>query len=152
MITLLRTTSINNDFIALVKHLDADLARRDGDDHAFYAQFNKIDSIKHVVVAYSNNTPVACGAIKPYNETTMEIKRMYTTEDYRSQGIASKLLSELEQWATELAYKTCILETGIKQPEAIKLYSKNGYHLIPNYGQYTNVAESKCFEKHLNNF
>lgn len=149
MITLLRTTSQNNDFITLVKRLDADLAVRDGDDHAFYAQFNKIDTINHVVVAYSNNKPVACGAFKPYNKTTVEIKRMYTCEESRGKGIASKVLEELEHWAVQLSYKTCILETGIKQPEAIKLYEKNNYLIIPNYGQYANVSDSKCFEKHL---
>ncbi|GAA4294667.1 GNAT family N-acetyltransferase [Aestuariibaculum suncheonense] len=150
MITLLRTTSTNNDFIALVKLLDTDLAKRDDDDHAFYAQFNKIDSINYVVVAYKDNVPIACGAIKPCNSTTMEIKRMYTAEDYRGKGIASLVLAELEQWASQLSYTTCILETGIKQPEAIKLYEKNGYQNIPNYGQYADVSESKCFEKHLN--
>jgi GNAT superfamily N-acetyltransferase len=149
MIRIIRTDSDNPDFIDLVKHLDADLAERDGDDHSFYAQFNKINKIKYVVVAYENSKPVGCGAIKEYAPNTMEIKRMYTLPENRGKGIASKVLTELEIWAAELSYEKCILETGKKQPEAIALYKKNGYKLIPNYGQYVEAENSVCFEKDI---
>ena len=149
MIRITRSDSDNQDFIQLVKHLDADLAERDGEDHSFYAQFNKIDKIKYVVVAYENDQPVGCGAIKEYAPNTMEIKRMYTSSESRGKGIASKILSELEKWASELSYEKCILETGKKQPEAIGLYKKNGYKIIPNYGQYAEIENSLCFEKHI---
>ena len=149
MISLLRTNSDNQDFIELVKQLDADLAKRNGKDHPFYAQFNKIDKIKLVVVAYENGKPVACGAIKEFSPEVMEVKRMYTSPENRGKGIAGKVLSELEIWAGELSYKKCILETGKKQPEAIRLYKKSGYQTIPNYGQYAGVENSVCFEKTL---
>lgn len=149
MITLTRTNSENTDFIKLVRHLDADLAERDGSEHAFYAQFNKIAKIKHVVVAYEDDTPIGCGAIKEYETGTMEVKRMYTTPASRGKGIASRVLSELENWAAEMSCQKCVLETGIKQPEAIALYKKNGYQIIPNYGQYIGVDNSLCFEKLL---
>ena len=64
---IIRTNSENKDFIDLVKLLDADLAQRDGEDHSFYAQFNKIDTIKHAVVLYENDIPLACGAIKEFD-------------------------------------------------------------------------------------
>lgn len=144
---LLRTSSDNNDFIALVKLLDADLKVTDGDDHSFYDQFNKLDKIKHVVVAYNDGKPVGCGAIKEFDKNTMEIKRMYTSPKNRGKGIASKMLAELEKWAAEIAYNRCILETGIRQHGAIGLYNKSGYQLIPNYRQYSGVADSRCFEK-----
>lgn len=147
MIKIIRTNSDDQDFIDLVKSLDVDLAERDGNDHPFYAQFNKIDKIKYVVVAYENGKPIGCGAIKEYAPTTMEIKRMYTLPERRGKGIATKVLTELEKWATELSYEKCILETGRKQPEAIRLYKKNGYKLIPNYGQYSEIENSVCFEK-----
>jgi putative acetyltransferase len=149
MINLLRTDSENPDFVELVKLLDADLAIRDGKEHAFYAQFNKIDKIKYVVVAYDDNLPVSCGAIKEYNSITIEIKRMYTIPEKRGKGIAAGVLKELEVWAAELLYEKCVLETGKKQPEAIALYKRNGYKLIPNYGQYVNVGNSICFEKNI---
>ncbi len=149
MIQLFRTNSENKDFINLVKLLDADLANRDGDDHSFYAQFNKLDNIKHALVIYLNNKPVGCGAIKEFEPDSMEIKRMYTLPQFRGQSIATQILLELEKWATELGYKKCVLETGKRQPEAIQLYTKKGYKTIPNYGQYTNVENSLCFEKYL---
>ena len=149
MITILRTSSENKDFISLVNLLDADLALRDGNEHSFYHQFNKIDLIKYAVILYENNLAVACGSIKQLNSDTMEVKRMYTLPESRGKGLASLVISELESWARELSFKKCILETGKKQPEAIKLYKKNGYRLIPNYGQYTGVENSLCFEKDL---
>jgi putative acetyltransferase len=150
MINLIRTNSNNPDFIELIKYLDADLAKRDGEEHAFYAQFNTIDKIKYVVLAYENEKPVGCGAIKQYDADTMEIKRMYILPENRKKGIAAKILSELEKWSSELSYAKCILETGKKQPEAIGLYKKNGYTLISNYGQYADVENSLCFEKEIN--
>ena len=149
MIRIRRTDSDDHDFINLVKYLDADLARRDGKDHAFYARFNKIDKIKNAVVACENDKPVGCGAFKEYTPKIVEIKRMYTSPGSRGKGIASKILIELEKWATELSYEKCILETGKRQSEAVALYKKNGYQLIPNYGQYAGIENSQCFEKDL---
>lgn len=149
MISITRTDSNNKDFISLVKLLDTDLAERDGEDHPFYAQFNKIDKIKYVAVAYKNDKPVSCGAIKEYSSNTMEVKRMFTLPESRGKGIATRVLIELEKWTKELGYKNCILETGKKQPEAIALYKKNGYNLIPNFGQYAGVDNSICFKKEI---
>lgn len=149
MIRILRTDSENQDFIKLVKYLDADLAEKDGDENSFYAQFNKIDRIKHAVVLYDKDKPIGCGAIKEYEPNVVEIKRMYTSPESRGKGIATKILTELESWAAELFYEKCILETGKKQPEAIGLYKKKGYELIPNYGQYSDAKNSLCFGKQL---
>jgi len=144
-----KTDSSNIDFKNLVAALDADLAERDGEDHAFYDQFNKIDSIKYALVFYHENTPVACGAIKEFRKDAMEVKRMYTLPDFRGRGIASKTLIALEDWARDLGFTKCILETGKRQPEAIALYKKNNYKVTDNYGQYIGVENSVCFEKVL---
>ncbi|MBB6270927.1 GNAT superfamily N-acetyltransferase [Pedobacter cryoconitis] len=149
MIKLVRTDSENQDFINLVKHLDEYLAEKNSSTHSFYDQFNKIDKIKHVVVVYKDDQPIGCGAIKQYATNTMEIKRMYTSPNHRGKGIASNILTELEIWATELAYQNCILETGTERLDAIKLYKKNGYVLIPNYGQYAEIETSVCFQKEM---
>ena len=149
MIKIIRTDSSNKDFVDLVKLLDKELQIRDGAEHTFYAQYNKIDKIKNVVVAFYNDTAVGCGAIKEYDISTIEIKRMFVKDEYRSKGIATKILIELELWAGELGYNKCILETGLKQPEAIHLYKKNNYTIIPNYGQYSSVENSVCMEKVL---
>lgn len=149
MLTFLRTNSTHQDFISLVRHLDIELATIDGDEHDFYAQYNKIDKINHVIIAYENELPIACGAIKQFSENTMEVKRMYILAPYRGKGTASGVLIQLEKWAAEMNYSHCILETGIRQPDAIRLYGKNGYLPIPNYGQYAGVENSRCFEKAL---
>lgn len=149
MIQYTRTNSDNKDFQDLVKELDADLKIRDGEDHPFYAQFNKIDTIKNVIVVYQDGEPVGCGAIKKYSDEAAEIKRMYVPENRRGLGIASSILKEFEDWSRELNFEKCILETGNKQHEAIGLYKKNQYIIIPNYGQYENVENSVCFEKEL---
>ena len=151
MINLIRTNSDNSDFRELVALLDQDLQIRDGDEHSFYAQFNKIDKIRYVVVAYENETAVGCGAFKEYEPNVAEIKRMFVRPENRGRGIAGRILTELETWAKELNYSECILETGIKQPEAIRLYQKSGYETIPSYGQYLNVENSVCMKKSIRN-
>jgi putative acetyltransferase len=149
MFQLKRTHSSDSDFQQLVVELDKDLAIRDGDEHAFFTQYNQITHIQHVVVAYQNEMAVGCGAIKQYDDTTMEVKRMFILPEYRGKGFASMVLGELEKWALELGFHSCILETGKKQPEAIALYQKSRYLQIPNYGQYALVQSSVCFEKKL---
>jgi putative acetyltransferase len=72
---------------------------------------------------------------------------MYTARSNRGEGIANRVLAELERWAVELHYEKCILETGKTQVAAIRLYEKNGYKPITNYGQYAGVENSVCFEK-----
>lgn len=144
-----RTNSSHVDFIELVSLLDSELAIIDGEEHYFYAQYNKIDKINHVVIAYENNIAIACGAIKEFTTTAMEVKRMFTQPNHRSKGAASAILKELEKWAMELGYQTCVLETGKRQQDAVALYQKNGYQIILNYGQYIGVENSVCFEKTL---
>ena len=147
---MLRTDSDNPDFRQLVALLDRYLGEMDGEEHSFYAQYNKLDKIHHVVVAYRDGIAAGCGAIKAYSDNIAEVKRMYVHPEYRQQGIASHVLSELESWAGELKFDTCILETGKRQEEAIGLYRKMDYKVIENYGQYNGVENSVCMQKSLN--
>ena len=149
MIQITRIDANNNDLRQLVNKLDVELAGLDGDEHPFYAQFNKIDAIKFAVLAYENEVALGCGAIKEYEPGIMEIKRMYVIPAKRGIGVASAILHELEKWAKELGFEKCILETGKRQAAAIGLYLKQGYVQIPNYGQYKDVTNSLCFEKRL---
>ncbi len=144
-----RTNSTDIDFQNLVSLLDKDLAIRDGDEHTFYAQFNKVQNIKHVIVCYKDDKPIGCGAFKEYDKKNVEIKRMFVSPDYRGHGIGLNILQELELWALESGYAACVLETGKKQPEAISLYQKAGYAIIKNYGQYENVENSICMKKSI---
>ena len=149
MRTLVQTNSESNDFLYLIRFLDENLKILDGDDHAFYNQFNGVDQIKHVMVCYENEIPVGCGAFKKYDAATNEIKRMFVQPDYRGKGIASRILTELEVWAKSIGFNESILETGSMQTEAIHLYKKMGYKVISNYEPYVGVANSICFRKTL---
>lgn len=142
-----RTNEEDADFLSLVKLLDVELAERDGDEHGFYAQFNKPVGLSGVVVAYRDDESVGCGAFKKYDENSVEIKRMYVRPDRRGLRIAAEVLGELEVWANELGFSEYVLETGFKQPEAIALYKRSGYKVIPNYGQYIGVDNSVCMRK-----
>ena len=148
-IKTIRTNSKNTDFINLVKELDVYLKITDEDEHDFYNQFNSIDVLKEVVVTYVSENAVGCGAIKKFDNSIVEVKRMFVSLDNRGTGVAQKILQELETCAKELGYKKCILETGVRQVEAVKFYKKCGYKIIPNYGQYQGMENSICFEKKI---
>lgn len=147
MTTLKRTTVDDTDFLLLIELLDQEMALRDGKQHSFYSQFNNLDKIKNVVVYYEGKQAAGCGSFKAFNSHTIEIKRMFVHENFRRKGVGALILKELESWAAELNYAESILETGKKQPEAIQLYRKSGYTLIPNYEQYKNVENSLCMKK-----
>ena len=148
-IKIIRTNAWHPGFVSLVRELDAFLAVTDGDEHEFYDQFNKLDSIDHVILLFSGKEAVACGALKKYDEQRAEIKRMFTKKPHRGKHLAGKVLKALEDWALEMGYTYCILETGIRQTAAIALYERCGYRYIPCYGQYKDMDNSRCFEKVL---
>lgn len=147
MVQIIKTDSASADFQTLVKLLDADLAIRDGAEHAFYAQFNKTDQLKYVLVLYDEQVPIACGSIREHSESVMEIKRMFVQPAFRRKGFAQMIVKGLEAWAKDLGYSKCILETGKNQPEAIQLYQKLGFEIMENYGQYAGIANSVCMQK-----
>ena len=132
MIEIVRTNSDNGAFKSLVALLNEDLAERDGTAHPL-AQFNAISKLKHVVLVLKNDKPIGCGAIARYTENTMELKRMYVSP----------------KWAHTLGKDTCVLFMGVRQPEAYKLYERNGYLSVPKYGKLKDIPESLCFAKNL---
>jgi len=147
MLKLVRTDADDADLHSLVALLDEELKLRDRDDHYFFAQFNKLAGLIGVVVAYVNDEPVGCGAFKKYDEDTAEIKRMFVRPGHRGQRIAAQILTVLEEWANELGFTNFVLETGFKQPDAIALYRRSGYEIMPNYDQYAGIETSVCMRK-----
>ena len=144
-----RTTRKDQNFLELVRALDAGLKITDGADHAFYNQFNGTNSLDAVIVAYSGTMAVGCGAFRRKEPRTVEIKRMFTLPDFRQQGIARDILAALEAWALELGHTECILETGVNQVEALAFYPKVGYVSIPRFPPYEGAVNSSCFGKKL---
>jgi GNAT superfamily N-acetyltransferase len=132
----------------LVLKLDKDLSERYGDFQAEYDQYNVIENLETVVVVYDNNLPIGCGCFKRNDDDTVEIKRMFVMENERGKGIGAMIMTELESWASEKGFKNIILETGKAQPEAVKLYKKQGYNEISCYGPYIGNEEySICMKK-----
>jgi len=149
MISLKRTDSNDSDFLKLVVELDKELWEIYGDVQAQYAPHNKLIEIFPSVIAYEDGSPAGCGCFKKINDSTVEVKRMFTLKEYRGKGIAYKILLELEQLAKEQGFTTVILETGDKQLAAIKLYNKSSYMVTENYEPYINMPASICMKKEL---
>jgi GNAT superfamily N-acetyltransferase len=150
-IILLRTDVYHADFQVLVKALDAEFWVRYPDTQQNFEPYNKVDDTARVVLALVNGTAAGCGCFRPMTLHTgvAEIKRMYVAPTHRNRGIAGQVLAELERWAREEGFAWLRLETGIRQPEAIAVYQKAGYVLIPNFPPYVGVQESICMEKKL---
>ena len=147
---IVRTDNRDKDFIRLVEALDDDLYERYGAVMSHYDQFNRIERIRHAVVLYVDGVPAACGAFKEYDPRSVEIKRVFVHPGYRGRGLSKAVMNALEVWAAEEGYGRAILETGGRQPEAIALYRKSGYRVIPNYPPYVGDSNSVCMEKELN--
>lgn len=146
---LIRTNNADKDFVELTGRLDAELRDRYGAKQADYDQHNRIDPIDTALVGFAGTTPIACGCFKPFDQRTVEIKRMFVRRDHRRQGFSTDVLRNLEKWAVELGFSRAVLETGLGQPEAIGLYKKCGYRVIDNYGPYADLPDSVCLAKEL---
>ena len=147
MTKFVRTTSENADFRKLINALDEDLYLRNGEAQLQYRQYNQVDLIDHVVVIYFEGKPVGCGCFKKFDDTTVEMKRMFVLAEMRGKQLAAQMLQELEKWAVEEGNTAAVLETGYRQVEAIRLYTVAGYSLIENYGQYIGMEDSICYRK-----
>ena len=146
-----KTTNSHRDFCALIQALDAELNARYGKEQVLYDKHNVIDPIETALVGYENGLPVACGCFKKIDAKTVEIKRMFVSPKYRRRGFSSQILGTLEAWAAELGFSEARLETGKGQPEAIALYAKMGYAVIPNYEPYVGMENSVCMSKTVRN-
>lgn len=145
------TDGCNKDFILLCHELDKFLNELVGgeENRAKYIQYNKVDDIHDVVIAYDNDIPVGSASFKKYDDENAEVKRVFVKKEYRGQGISNELMKILEQRAREKGFKYFILESGEPLISAMALYRKIGYKVIPNYGQYVDMKDSVCMKKKL---
>ncbi len=149
MLHLKRTNNQDPDFRYLIPLLDKDLRSRYHDLQNTYDQHNVIVNVDTVIIAYADEQPVGCGCFKKFDDSSVEMKRMYVVPDHRRKGISSAILNELELWAKENGFQRAVLETGNLQEEAIALYEKLGYQVIPNYPPYESMDSSICMAKQL---
>lgn len=146
-----RTDGKNEDFIENCRLLDMDLDRRVGRQikREKYQKFNQLDEIREAIVVYDNGKPVGGGAIRRYDDENVELKRVFVHNEYQGQGIGSRLVSLLIEWAAQLGYRRMILETGELLAESCAVYEKLGFAVIPNYGPYADMPESLCMAKEI---
>jgi putative acetyltransferase len=136
--------------LLLTDHSWAELNRLYGDvDRAEFFALDFSGAGSAFVVARQNGRAVGCGAFRPFAPGVAEVKRIFVEPEVRHLGIGRKIMSILETVARDLGYTALQLETGLRQPAAIRLYEKAGYQRIPVYGQYRDDPLSVCFGKVL---
>lgn len=149
MLSITRCTGKDETFRALIDALDEELQERYGAQMEFFGQYNHSSDVTTALVVWIDGERAGCGCFKPYSDNTVEMKRIFVPKRFRGRGVTRAVMAELEAWARELGYAVAILETGILQPEAIRLYEAAGYERIPNYPPYENVVESVSYRKML---
>ena len=103
------------------------------------------------LIAYQAEVPVGCGALRPVDAVTVEVRRMYVSTAARRSGVARLLLAALEAAAARMGYNAMRLETGNRQGPAMSLYESYGFARIAPFGEYANDPTSVCYEKHIAN-
>ncbi|HXU83726.1 MAG TPA: GNAT family N-acetyltransferase [Polyangia bacterium] len=101
------------------------------------------------LVAYEGDQPVGCGAFRRLDGETAEIKRMFVVPERRGRGLGGAVLAALEGEARAHGIVRLVLETGVRQPDAIALYRRFGFRDIPAFGEYIGSALSVCMGKDL---
>ncbi|MCX6319529.1 MAG: GNAT family N-acetyltransferase [Bacteroidetes bacterium] len=149
MIRIERTHSSDIHFIQLTTRLDKELKTLYGSSQEEFDQYNVMTELNTVVIAYIGDQPVGCGCFKPVDAHTAEVKRMYVDSKLRGRGVGAAILLALENWARDSGFHSFILETGTIQTEAIRLYEKHRYQVIPNFEPYIGNELSICFGKKL---
>jgi GNAT superfamily N-acetyltransferase len=113
------------------------------------------DPLGQFFVGYLDGVPVATGAWRRSSVTalgadvTAEVKRMYVVPAAQRRGLARRMLAHLEATAADAGIQALVLETGMKQPEAIGLYLSSGYEPIPGFGYYSDSDLSRCFARRI---
>lgn len=136
---------------ALIVKLDRELLETYSAEDIFGVDLENTEETADMVfaVAYVGEVPAGCGAIRPLDAVSVELKRFFVDPSFRQQGIASTILRFLEERAQSDGYSVLRLETGALLLEAVGLYKKFGFHVIERYGQYVDSEQSLCMEKRL---
>lgn len=119
------------------------------DNRKSFVPYNISASISHVLIAYLNDTAIACAGLKHYSNKDAEIKRVWVEPEYRRRHIAQSLMKLIEEKAKEIGYKRTILQTREIMADAICLYESIGYKRIINYPPYDKLSEAVCLAKEL---
>jgi GNAT superfamily N-acetyltransferase len=136
----------------LIEALNAELSDRYPEEGANHFRLD-VDEVAPgrgaFVIATRSGTPVGCGAVRRLDERAGEIKRMYVIPAERGRGLGRVILASLEAEARALGLDRLLLETGVRQPEAIALYARAGFTAVPPFGEYVDSPLSVCMAKDL---
>ncbi len=144
------TDRFDTDFIALTSLFDDHLIETYGAEvMKDFHPLNALNDIIHAVVVYCDGEPCACGGIKPFDDTTVEVKRIFVKPECRKRGLGSMVMKRLEELAIVGGYKRAVLETAADMTAAQALYIKRGFTRMENYPPYEGNPLSVCFEKRL---
>jgi putative acetyltransferase len=133
----------------LIDELCTELSERYGAPPSPFSHSEAKAARTTFLVARLSGRPIGCGALRPIDDAMAEVKRMYVVPTARRKGIARRILVALERRAVDFGYRTIRLETGIRQPEAQRLYESLGYQRIAAFGPYADNPTSVCYEKSL---
>jgi GNAT superfamily N-acetyltransferase len=101
------------------------------------------------LVGRLHGEPIACGGWRIVEPGLAELKRMYVASGFRGRGLSRILLAALEDSARQAGVHRLRLETGHRQPEAIRLYETSDCSRIDKFGVYRHDPGSTCFGKSL---
>lgn len=145
------------DGLALIERVQAEyVTRYGGPDESPIDPEHFEDPEGAFFVCYQGEAPVAMGGWRQHAvpadveaARVVEIKRMYVIPEARGRGYARAVLAHLEHTAAAAGSDAIILETGLRQPEAMALYESCGYVAIAGFGFYAEAPLSRCYAKTL---
>jgi GNAT superfamily N-acetyltransferase len=153
---IVRVAITHPDAMLLVEAVQEEyVARYGGRDESPIDAGDFEDPLGQFFVGYLDGVPVATGAWRRSSvkalgaEVTAEVKRMYVVPAAQGRGLARRMLAHLEATAAAAGIEALVLETGMKQPEAIELYLSSGYEPVPGFGHYRDSDLSRCFGRRL---
>jgi putative acetyltransferase len=152
-LTLARADIRSPEALALIRALNGELSSRYPEDGATHFRLDADEVAPGrgaFLIAQRAGTPIGCGAVRRIAAGTAEIKRMYVRPDARGQRVGQAVLGALEAEARALGCARLVLETGVRQMEAITLYERAGFARIPPFGEYVHSPLSVCMAKDLN--
>ncbi len=148
-IKIIKTDTQNPAMQGLIRLLDKELRGEYNDFQDVYSTMNDVSAGIPAVLLELDGEPIGCGAFKPHDKQSGELKRIFVHPDHRGKGFSKKIVNALEEWIITDGFSNAILETGTKQIAALGLYKKFGYQVIENYEPYKGIPTSICMKKVL---
>jgi GNAT superfamily N-acetyltransferase len=151
-LTVQRTDILSSAARSLIEALNAELSSCYPEEGACHFRLDAdevADGRGAFLIAARFGKPIGCGAVRRIDERTGELKRMYVSPEERGHGIGRAILAALEVEAKTLGIARLVLETGVRQSEALALYQRAGFSRIDPFGEYVASPLSVCMAKEL---